>query len=401
MSGANGKDAGLDVRLPAAWPRARESHAPSDAWLADHPAAPYGHVGVPIYPAVTYDERAHGPYDYARSGNPTRAALEARLAALDHAAAAFAFASGQAALTAAFLTLKPGDRVLVTEDCQGGTTRLLDEVFASWGLDTTYVPTHDPERVRAAFRPGTRVLFVENFSNPFLRYTDLAVLVPWAHAQSMAVWVDNTLMTPLLERPLDLGADLVLHSATKYLGGHGDLMAGTVAVNDPALAARLAFLQNACGLALDVEEAWLLLRGLETFPLRFAQSQATAALLAERLAALPAVAEVIYPGLASHPDHGTVQRRVGAYGAIVSLRLADPDRREAILARLRHIAVGAGSGSTQTILGVMERHCHAPVPRAVRKARGIDAGLLRLSVGIEDPERLWEDLAGALGDGPG
>ncbi len=357
---------------------------------------PYGHVGLPMYPAVTYDERAGHAYDYARSGNPTRAALESALAGWDHAARAFAFASGQAAITAAFLTLRAGDHVIVTEDCQGGTTRLLDGLLTGFGIRVSYAPTHDLTAVAHAVRRETRVVFVENFSNPFLRFTDIEALVPLAHAENLQVWVDNTLMTPLLMRPLDLGADLVLHSATKYMGGHGDLMAGTVAVNDPSLAERLGFVQNATGTALGVEESWLLARGLETFPLRFSRSQTSAALLARRLADHGAVAETIYPGLPGHPDHARVTEALDGYGAMVTLRLARPELREEILARLTKIAVGPGSGSTHTILGVMERHCHAPVPLEVRVERGITAGLLRLSVGIEDPELLWADLTSAL-----
>lgn len=359
-------------------------------------AEPYGHVGVPLYPAVTYDERAQGPYDYARSGNPTRSALETSLAALDHAAQAFAMASGQAAITAAFLTLHPGDHVIVTEDCQGGTTRVLDGLFAGFGVSATYVPTHDLAAVAQAVGDPTRVVFVENFSNPFLRFTDIEPLAKWAHARGLQVWVDNTLMTPLLMRPLDLGADLVLHSATKYMGGHGDLMAGSIAVNDPTLAERLHFVQNATGIGLGVEECWLLTRGLETLSLRFFRSQASALILAQRLMALPALAETIYPGLPGHPDHTRVKATLDGYGAMITLRLRDPERREAILARLAQIAVGPGSGSTHTILGVMERHCHAPVPPAVRAERGITGGLLRLSVGVEDPDLLWADLKRAL-----
>lgn len=360
---------------------------------------PFGHVGPILYPAVTYDERAQGGYDYARSGNPTRASLEASLAAWDHARRAFAFASGQAALTAVFLTLSAGDHIIVTEDCQGGTTRLLDGLMSSFGIRATYVPTHEPDAVAAAVEAATRVVFVENFSNPFLRFTDVEALSRWAHARSLQVWVDNTLMTPLLMRPLDIGADLVLHSATKYMGGHGDLMAGTVAVNDPHLADRLAFVQNAAGIALGVEECWLLARGLETLELRFHRSQASAAVLADRLASLAGIAAAIYPGRPDHPDHVRVKQALPGFGSIVSLVLADPDRREEILGRLTRIAVGPGSGSTHTILGVMERHCHAPVPAAVRTARGITGGLLRLSVGIEDPEALWEDLVQAFAIG--
>ena len=356
----------------------------------------YGHVGTPLFPAVTYDERAGGPYDYARSGNPTRAALEAEVARLEGASRAFAFASGMAAITAVLLLLSPGDEVIVTEDCQGGTTRILDGLFARLGVGARYVPTHDLEAVAHAATGATRAVFVENLSNPFLRFTDVAALAAWAHGRGIAVWVDNTLVTPALERPLERGADLVLHSASKYLSGHGDVMAGVVATRDDALAGRVGWLQNATGTALGVEECWLALRGLATFPLRFARSQETAALLAPRIAAHPAVAETVFPGLPSHPDHAAVAAAHGGFGAIVTFRLADTGRLAPLLDRLETIAVGPGSGSTHTILGVMERHCHAPVPPDVRASRGIDAGLLRLSVGLEDGEALWHDLRRAL-----
>jgi cystathionine beta-lyase/cystathionine gamma-synthase len=357
---------------------------------------PYGHVGTPLFPAVTYDERAGGPYDYARSQNPTRAALEAEVARLEGAVGAFAFASGMAAITAVLLLLSPGDELLCTEDCQGGTTRVLDGLFARLGVRTRYVPTHDLDQVEKALTPACRAILVENLSNPFLRFTDVAALAARVRGRGVQVWVDNTLVTPALERPLEHGADLVLHSASKYLSGHGDVMAGVVATRDPDLARRVAWLQNATGTALSVEESWLALRGLATFPLRFAQSQASAALLAPRIASHPATAETVFPGLDSHPDHALVAAHHGGFGAIVTFRLAHPGRREAMLASLRTIAVGPGSGSTRTILGVMERHCHAPVPPDVRAARGIDAGLLRLSVGLEPPELLWSDLARAL-----
>ncbi len=357
---------------------------------------PYGHVGTPIFPAVTYDERAGGPYDYARSQNPSRAALEAEVARLEGAAEAFAFASGMAAITAALLLLSPGDELVCTEDCQGGTTRILDGLFARLGVRAHYVPTHDLDAVERALTPACRTVFVENLSNPFLRFTDVAALADRVRGRGVQVWVDNTLVTPALERPLEHGADLVLHSASKYLSGHGDVMAGVVATRDADLARRVGWLQNAMGTALSVEESWLALRGLATFPLRFAHSQTSAAFLAPRIAAHPAVAQTVFPGLPSHPDHALVAARHGGFGAIVTFRLVEPAWREAMLERLQDIAVGPGSGSTRTILGVMERHCHAPVPAEVRLARGIDPGVLRLSVGLEEPERLWRDLKQAL-----
>ncbi|HEY3365385.1 MAG TPA: PLP-dependent transferase [Symbiobacteriaceae bacterium] len=342
-----------------------------------------GAANIPIYQVSMFDQPGldqPGEYDYARSGNPTRKAVEGVLAALEGGAAAFAFSSGMAAVSTVLMLLNAGDHVVVTDDCYGGTYRVLTRVFRRFGITATFVDTSDPAAVAAAVRPETRLLLVESISNPFLRRTDIGAMAAIARRQGCLLAVDNTFLSPYLSRPLAEGADLVIHSATKYLGGHSDLIAGAVAVKDPALAKEVYFLQNAVGAVLGPQDCFLLMRGIKTLKVRLDRQAATAAQLADWLRSRPEVREVFYPGI----------------GAVLSFRLAAAAMAGPFVDQLELPLVGVSLGAVETILAVPARHSHASVPADERIRRGITDDLVRLSVGLEEPSDLMTDLDQAL-----
>jgi cysteine-S-conjugate beta-lyase len=342
-----------------------------------------GAAAIPVYQTSMFDQpglEEPGPYDYARSGNPTRAALEGALAVLEGGTAAFAFSSGMAAIATALLLLNTGDHVVATDDCYGGTYRVLTRVFRRLGIEATFVDTSRPEQVRSAFRRETKMLLVETVSNPFLTLTDVPAMAALARSHGCLLAVDNTLLSPYLSQPLTQGADIVLHSATKYLGGHSDLIAGTAAVRDPALAREIGFLQNAVGAVLGPQDCFLLMRGLKTLKVRLDRQVATAATLASWLRTQPQVREVYYPGL----------------GAMVAFRLRSPDLTAPFVERLRLPLLGVSLGAVESLVAVPARHSHASVPEAERLRRGITDDLIRFSVGLEEPGDLMEDIASAL-----
>jgi cystathionine beta-lyase/cystathionine gamma-synthase len=345
----------------------------------------------PIYRAVTYhhaDPWNPPRYDYARSGNPTRQALEDAIATIEGGARGLALASGMACLTAAFLLLSHHDHVLVTRDCQGGTQRLLRGVFQKFGIEVTYVDTTRLDDLDRACRPNTRAILVENFSNPFLWVSDIEAISQWAHARGLMVWVDNTFMTPYLQNPLQLGADLVIHSATKMISGHSDVTAGLMVSRDPELGQRLYFIQNACGLSLSADDAYLAFRGLRTLPIRMQKAQASAMALAQALTQLEPVTAVYYPGLADHPGHDMAKRTARGFGQMVTFRLAHPQWVVRLVDHLKWVVVGAGLGGPETIVSLPELHCHAALTPEERRDREITADVVRVSVGLEDAEDL-------------
>lgn len=343
-----------------------------------------GAAAVPIYQVSMFDQPGldqPGEYDYARSGNPTRKALEGVLAELEEASAAFAFGSGMAAISTVLMLFRAGDHLVVTDDCYGGTYRVLTRVFSRFGLQASFVDTSDPDAVRAVLRPNTRALLVESISNPFLKRTDIPAMSRIAKSQGALLVVDNTFLSPCLSRPLTEGADIVVHSATKYLGGHSDVVAGTVAVKTPALAKEVYFLQNAVGAVLGPQDCFLLQRGIKTLQVRMERQVRTAAALAGWLATRPEVREVFYPGT----------------GAVVSFRLAQDALAAPFVEALRLPLLGVSLGAVESIVTVPARHSHASVPAPERERRGITDGLIRYSVGLEDLEDLQEDLWLALG----
>jgi cystathionine beta-lyase len=358
-----------------------------------------GALGVPIVMASTFhqdDPEQPGPYDYSRSGNPTRAALEAALAELEGGSRGFAFASGMAATTAVLSLLGQGEHVVAARDIYGGTYRALTGVFSRFGVETTFVDGTAPVAIEAAFRPSTRMLWLETPSNPLLRITDLRTAAALARDRGALVAVDNTFMTPLLQNPLALGADVVVHSATKFLGGHSDLVAGCAVVSEEGLGNRVAYLQNALGGILSPHDAWLLLRGMKTLGARLDAEQAAAAELARRLAAHPRVERVHYPGLDAHPGADVHRGQARGPGAVLSFELGSGEAALAALRSVRVPAVAVSLGGVESILSYPWTMSHASMPPPHRLSLGITPGLLRLSVGLEDVEDLWDDLDAAL-----
>jgi cystathionine beta-lyase/cystathionine gamma-synthase len=336
-------------------------------------------------------------FDYSRSGNPTRQSLESCLAALEHGAFGFSFASGCAAATTLLHTLAPGDHVVCGDDVYGGTYRLFTRVMQGFGIATTFVDASDPRRFDAAFTSKTKLAWIESPTNPLLKLADIRALSQLTRARGVPLVVDNTFASPVLQQPLDLGADVVLHSATKYLNGHSDVVGGALVLNDPALAERLRFLQNAMGAVPSPFDCYLVLRGLKTLPVRMERHCKTAHELATRLSEHKTVERVIYPGLSSHPQHELGRRQMRGPGGMLSLVLAggEPAARR-FLKSLRWFALAESLGGVESLAENPALMTHASIPRDVRAAIGIDDGLVRLSVGLEHVEDLWTDLQQAL-----
>lgn len=377
------------------------------------PGDPYRPTATPLYQTATFapdDVMARateggpadaplGPYDYTRSGNPTRSVLEARLADLERGTRGFAFASGMAAIAACLRFLRAGDRLLVGDDLYGGTYRWLTHAVAPTGVEVARVDTRDLDAVqKAAAAPGaaTRAVWIETPSNPRQESTDIAAVAAIAHLHGARLYVDNTMLSPILQRPLEVGADVVVHSATKWLGGHGDLTAGAVVVRDPAIADEVAFTQNAEGTALAPFEAWLLLRGLKTLGLRIERQQSTADRVAEFLRDHSAVTEVFRAGEGDARSVAIHKRQARGAGAVLAFRTGCAPTSEAIVAACGLFSTTVSFGSLHSTIGIPGRMSHASIPEAERSRHGVPADLVRLSVGIEDPADVIEDLARAF-----
>jgi len=359
-----------------------------------------GAVMMPIVLASTFAQSApgeHSGFEYGRSGNPTRNALEACFAALEGARHGFAFASGLAASTTILSSLSPGDHVLSGDDVYGGTFRLMDKVMRPFGIDSSRTDMVDVDKVAAALRPNTKMIWLETPTNPMLKIFDIAKIAELARARGAALVVDNTFATPILQRPLELGASVAMHSTTKYLNGHSDVIGGAVMTNDEAFTERLRFLQNAMGSVPSPFDCYLVLRGLKTLPLRIRHASATAAGLAARLAAHPAVERVSYPGLTSHPGHALAARQMKAFGAMITFVMKGglPASR-AFLSSLSIFTCAESLGGVESLAEHPAIMTHASVPLDQRQLLGIDDGLVRLSVGVEGADDLWDDLQQAL-----
>ncbi len=356
-------------------------------------------ITPPIFRATTYhqaDPWNPPPYDYARSGNPTRHAFEAAMAELEQGTVGLAFSSGMAALTAALMLLSQGDHLIVTRDCQGGTQRVLRGIFSRFGIQISYVDTEDYHALAHALKPQTRAILIENFSNPFLHVTDIPKVSQWAHANDLWVMVDNTFITPYLQNPLTQGADLVIHSATKMIGGHSDITAGIAVAKDSDLGQQLYFIQNACGAVLSPDDSYMSLRGLHTLPIRMDQAQRTAQKLARVLQDHPRVEHVYYPGLSTHPGHEIAQQTMRGFGQMLTIRVKDATWVPDVAHHLQLARVGAGFGGTETILSLPELHCHAALTIDERRERNITPDIIRISVGLEADEDLIADIVQAL-----
>lgn len=359
-----------------------------------------GAAAVPVYQVSTFAQKDPvnlGKYEYARGENPTREALEHAIAELEGGVTGAAFASGMAAICSVLLLFQPGDHLLVAEDVYGGTYRALTTIFRRWGLESSFVDASEPEKVAAAIRPNTRALFVESPSNPTLKITDLAAVASLAKEKGLLTIVDNTFMTPYLQRPIDFGFDVVVHSATKFLGGHSDLIAGLVVSRDAGLGDRIKFIQRAFGAILGPQDAYLVSRGIKTLAARMEIQQAGADKIARWLAGVPGIRKVYYPGLAGHPGYEVHLRQAAGAGAVVSFELPDGPSAHRFMRSVRLPLLAVSLGGVESILSYPATMSHGSMPREERLARGITDGLVRLSVGLEDPEDLIRDLEQALG----
>jgi len=358
-----------------------------------------GAIITPIYQTSTYVQDGlgrHKGYEYARTQNPTRAALEGNIAAIEKGEAAFAFASGMAAEGAVMTLLQSGDHVVVTDNTYGGTYRLFERVLRKYQLDFTYVDSSNLDAIEQAIRPATKMLFLESPTNPTLRLTDLRGACELARARGVVVVVDNTFASPYVQRPIELGADLVVHSTTKFLNGHSDSVGGiVVAVKDEHIE-WLRFVQNAEGAILGPMDAWLVLRGTKTLPIRMERHNANAMALAEFLAAHPKVTRVHYPGLPSHPQHALARKQMCGFGGLISIELGSLERARTVLEGVRLMALAESLGGVETLISHPATMTHASVPPERRREIGVTDDLVRISVGIEDVDDLREDLAQAL-----
>ncbi|MBP1993475.1 trans-sulfuration enzyme family protein [Paenibacillus eucommiae] len=360
-----------------------------------------GASSVPLYQASTFHHFSldNPPeYDYTRSGNPTRQALEDYIAKLEGGTRGFAFSSGMAAISSAFMLLSSGDHVICTEDVYGGTYRLLTSILNRMGIETTFVDMTDIHQVRAALQPNSKAVFIETPSNPTLKITDIAELVSWAKQHELLTILDNTFMTPYHQRPIEHGVDIVLHSATKFLGGHSDLLAGLAVTAAESLGNRMKQIQNGMGNVLGVQDSWLLIRGMKTLQARMEMSEKGARRLAEWLSGQPGIEQVYYPGLPNHPGRDIHEKQSLGYGAVVSFDTGSGERAKKLLSKIQIPLVAVSLGAVESILSYPAMMSHASMPKEVRLQRGITDGLVRYSVGLEDIEDIIQDLEQALGD---
>lgn len=358
-----------------------------------------GAIMTPLYLTSTYVQESIGVnkgYEYARGKNPTRQALERNVATLEGGRHGFAFSSGMGCLDSIMKLFRAGDHIICGENVYGGTFRLFDRILQHTGLSFSYVDASDPQRIADAMTPATRALVVETPTNPLMRLTDLRAMAEIAARHAALLIVDNTFATPVFQRPLELGADIVWHSTTKYINGHSDMIGGLAVVRDDGLADRLQFILNAAGAVPGPFDAWLALRGTKTLPLRMKQhdvnGRAVAAFLQQRLGD----ERVIYPGLAHHPDHALAKRQMSGFGGMMTLELGSLDKARRFLERVRVFSLAESLGGVESLTNHPFSMTHGSVPAEVKWAMGLTDGMVRLSCGIEDAEDLIADLEGAL-----
>ncbi len=359
-----------------------------------------GAIITPIFQTSTYVQEElgkHKGFEYARTQNPTRLALERNIAAIEGGVAAYAYASGMAAIDAITTMLKAGDHVVVTDNTYGGTFRLFDKVLTKYQLTFSYVDTSRPEEIEKAIRPETRMLFVETPTNPVMRLTDLRACAAIARAHDVRLVVDNTFASPVLQRPIEFGADLVMHSTTKYLNGHSDSVGGIVIAARQEDAEWLKFIQNAAGAILSPFDSWLVLRGTKTLAVRMQQHNINGQALAEFLEGHPKVKRVLYPGLPSHPQHELAKRQMKGFGGMLSFEVESFEEARRVCNGARLMALAESLGGVETLITHPSSMTHASVPPERREQIGLSDALVRISAGIEDPQDLIEDLRQALG----
>lgn len=368
-------------------------HAGTDKKLFD------GASSVPVYQASTFnqaDPNNHSGYEYARSANPTRGAVEKAVAELEGGVQAFAFSSGMAAVCSALMMLQANDHIIATEDIYGGTFRALSQLFTKWKIEVDFVDMTDTANIEKVIKPNTKAIYAETPSNPLLKITDLRAVAGIAKKHKLISLVDNTFATPYLQRPIELGFDVVLHSATKFLNGHSDVLAGIAVAGNKEIAARLGFIHNCFGAVLGVQDSWLLLRGIKTLGVRMEKSQQSAATIAIELEKLEQIEEVYYPGLANHPHREINESQSAGAGAVLSFRLKEGIDTGDFLKNIKLALVSVSLGGVESILSWPVKMSHASMPENERLKRGITTQLLRLSVGLENPEDILADIKNAL-----
>lgn len=357
-----------------------------------------GAVSLPIFQASTFKQKSVGDftYEYGRTGNPTREGVESFIAAIEQGTHGFAFASGMAAIHAIMQLFEAGDHLLITDDVYGGTYRLMTKILAKNNISVSFVDTADHAAIEAAITPATKAIFIETPTNPLLKVTDIRAVAQLAQQHNLTLIVDNTFSTPYWQNPLVLGADIVVHSATKYLGGHSDVVAGLVAVKDEQLAEQLHFIQNGAGAVLSPHDSWLLIRGMKTLGVRMEEIEHNANKLAAFLVAHPKVEKVYYPGLSSHKGHTIHEAQASGFGGIISFTVATEQQALAVLQRTKFFTLAESLGAVESLISLPAKMTHASIPHERRLALGIEDGLIRISVGLEDIEDLIEDLTQAL-----
>ena len=358
-----------------------------------------GAVSVPIYQTSTYRQDGVGQpkqYEYSRSGNPTRFALEELIADLEGGVRGFAFSSGLSGIHAVFSLFQAGDHILLGDDVYGGTFRLFDKVLTKNGLEYTIIDTSNLDKIEQSIKPNTKALYLETPSNPLLKITDLEKSATLAHQHGLIVIADNTFATPYFQRPLDLGSDIVVHSGTKYLGGHSDVVAGLVTSNHKDLAYQIGFYQNAIGAVLGPQDSWLLQRGIKTLSVRMEEHQKNAFVVADFLFSHPAVEKVYYPGLPDHELHGVAKQQMSGFSGMISFTLKNEESAIPFVESLQLFTLAESLGGVESLVEIPSVMTHASIPKEKREEAGIKDGLIRLSVGIEYGQDLINDLAQAF-----
>ncbi|MBL5767759.1 bifunctional cystathionine gamma-lyase/homocysteine desulfhydrase [Heyndrickxia sporothermodurans] len=360
---------------------------------------PYtGAVSTPIYQVSTYKQDGVGnfKYEYSRTGNPTRESLEKLIADIENGARGFAFGSGMAAITAVMNLFSSGDHIIATDDVYGGTFRVMTKVLNRFNLEVTFVDTSDVNAVKNAVQPNTKAIYVETPTNPLLKITDIRAVSGVAKDNGLKLIVDNTFSTPYWQNPLDLGADIVLHSATKYLGGHSDVVAGLVVVNDEKLGEDVHFIQNSTGGVLGPQDSWLLIRGIKTLGIRMEEIEKNTLDVVKFLKEHPKVEKVFFPGLPDHPGHEIHRAQADGFGGMISFTVESQEKALSVLKNVKYFTLAESLGAVESLISIPSLMTHASIPRERRLELGIEDGLIRISVGIEDIEDLIEDLGQAL-----
>ncbi|MFJ7727031.1 bifunctional cystathionine gamma-lyase/homocysteine desulfhydrase [Neobacillus sp. NPDC097160] len=365
--------------------------------ISEDPAT--GAVSFPIYQVSTYKQEGvggHKGFEYSRTGNPTRHALEELIKDIEGGKAGFAFGSGMAAITAVIMLFNSGDHVILTDDVYGGTFRVMTKVLNRFGIDSTFVDTSNLENIKSEIRPNTRAVYLETPTNPLLKVTDIEAAAKLAKEHGLLTIVDNTFSTPYWQNPIELGADIVLHSATKYIGGHSDVVAGLVVVNSDKLAEDLHFVQNSTGGVLGPQDSWLLIRGIKTLGIRMEETEANTKSIVEFLQGHSKVKKVFYPGLESHSNHDIAKKQARGFGGMVSFDVGSAENADLLLSKVKYFTLAESLGAVESLISVPARMTHASIPAERRAELGITDGLVRISVGLEDIEDLIEDLTQAL-----